>query len=236
MTKHTITTGQLWGKKWSWAFSHPQINRTLPKSIQQRCQANGSSQLGSLDWIVHGWNTGKDCRMLSGMPWLPSDLIINIHTEARLTERRHRISCAWFNEDLNSTVPNLWGSPVTELPLDRGADSAPSWHWAHRQWLVLNLTRSSQRKSEGSLGSTGASAAQTCKDLRQSGSWILIQNKNSLKRVFPFLFDFCNTGHCLICDIKAERTCSLILVIIFKYFACGSTEISKGTFFSKVWW
>lgn len=51
--------------------------------------------------------------------------------------------------------------------------------------------------------------------------------------MFSLFSHFCNTGHCLICDIKDERTCSLVLVIIFKYLSCGLTEISKGTFFPR---
>lgn len=92
-------------------------------------------------------------------------LIINIHAEARLIERDHNISCAWFNKDLNSTVPNLWRKPS-----DRAATGQKWWFCshlttgAHRQWLVLNLIKSSQRKSEGGLESTGASAAEICKD------------------------------------------------------------------------
>lgn len=182
----------------------------------------------------------------------PSDPII-IHTEEKLTE----ITAFLYLDCLDLILPGvkqnhpklLEGSPARELSgygnmvALLGALTWPlgSQRMVVQLRLVPDVSRPFQRKSEGGLWSTLASAAQTRKDQAVStlkSKWLLdIYIMLGLSKNIRFSFSFLISVMLVtIWSVKSKlkelycKTCSLVIAIILKYLSCGLTEISKGSF------
>lgn len=94
MTKHTITTGQLWGKN--------DLGFSLILKLTELCLkilSRAAKPMAVPNWAV--WTglliaetRARTAGLLSAIIWFPSDPNNQQPLKARLTERDHKNSCA----------------------------------------------------------------------------------------------------------------------------------------------